>query len=254
MPMESSQDLDILLWVGTSVMVIFGLLLLFMVVYYQSQMYKTKTQEAERLLITAQESEQRERQRIASELHDTIQSDLTAIRMYFKVIEPELRNSTHADSYEIMRDQLTLTTEQVRDLSHQLRPPLLEEEGLAAALSYYLTSILGNTGIQSTVSGTLDAYPMSSHESYQLLRVVQELIQNMVKHGQVSQLQVDFSASPESYRIRILDNGIPFDLDYTLKNQKGFGLAGILNRLQGINARIQQTGTEHGNSYEIYKT
>ncbi|MFN3639701.1 MAG: sensor histidine kinase [Flavobacterium sp.] len=251
--MESSQDLDILLWVGTSVMVIFGLLLLFMVVFYQSQMYKTKTQEAERLLITAQESEQRERQRIASELHDTIQADLTALRMYFKVIEPELRTSKHAVSYEIMRDQLTLTTEQVRDLSHQLRPPFLEEEGLVAALEHFLRTTITSSGIHVEILGDLFSYPMTVHEAYQLYRIIQELTQNMMKHGQITQFKIHYSSFEKGYQIKILDNGIPFDLAFSLANKKGFGLTGLLNRLQSVGVDLQQSSLVHGNEYLIIK-
>jgi signal transduction histidine kinase len=251
--MKSFQDLDDFLLVCTTVMLIFVPLLLFIIVYYQSQVYKSKTQETEKLLFAAQECQQFERQRIDSELRDTIQAHLTAIRMCFKVIEPALRNSTHSATYEVMNYQLTLTTNLVRDLRNELYPPFLEEEGLTAALSFYLHSILVNTGIQSAVLGTLEAYPMSSHESYHLLRVVQELIQNMVKHSELRQLQVKFSATPKTYRIHIFDKDIPYQLDYTLKNQKGFCLEGIFKRLKGINAQIQQTGKDHDNSYEIYK-
>jgi signal transduction histidine kinase len=84
--MEGASEIKTVFWIGTFVMLFLAFGLLAMVLFYQRHFAKMKQKETELLLKTALESEKQERQRIAKDLHDSVQGDLNAIRNYFLLL------------------------------------------------------------------------------------------------------------------------------------------------------------------------
>lgn len=125
--MDNSQEIITVFWIGTIAMVslVFGML--FLVLFYQNYFSKMKRKEAESLLQIALESEQKERQRIAADLHDSVSSDLTGIRNFIVLLS---RNELDTDKKLLLADlQLGVENaiENTRLVSYQLMPPLLEK-------------------------------------------------------------------------------------------------------------------------------
>ena len=194
---------------------------------------------ATRRLIDAQESERRS---LARELHDDIGQSLTALRIN---LESNKRNFSHDEtSLKFIETSYRLVDEiiaSVRELSLNLRPSLLDDLGLVAALREYVSKQLSRAEIRLdfNVDGTEVAIdPTHSIAAY---RIVQEIISNIVKHSSAKRVDMSLSFEAEYLQITVRDDGIGFDVD--LDNSEQIGLASIRERasLLGGNVEIMST-------------
>jgi len=135
--MESENELNSIILIGTFLMLFLAFGLLFMVLFYQRHLAKLKKKETELLLKTALRSEKKERKRIAKDLHDAIQSDLNAIRNYVVLFSKKNSHTDAPELLEAIHTSLEQTIENTRLISYQLMPPLLETAGFNLALRDY---------------------------------------------------------------------------------------------------------------------
>lgn len=226
--------------------------LLFMVLFYQNHFVKMKRKEAETLLKTALESEKEERQRIAKDLHDSVQSDLSAIRIYIVLLERmSVGQSTNSLLLEVKNavDQAIANT---REISNKLMPPLLETVGFSAALRNYLGQLTVLSGKEFNYRTDFSEVPISSEYSYELFRIVQEFCQNMLKHGRISHVLIALYTTPEGISLEIIDDGVRFDFKTAYHQSKGSGLNNIQSRLNSIKAVLVQREVTVGNHFVIH--
>ncbi|HEV2835285.1 MAG TPA: PAS domain S-box protein [Pyrinomonadaceae bacterium] len=163
-----------------------------------------------RQLIEAQEEERR---RIARELHDQIGQVLTAVKMNLHTAqrvceETEVVSYLH-DNIEAVDEALRL----VRDLSVDLRPPLLDDFGLVTALRWYVDRYAQRTGIDADVSIRLkNANERFSRElETACFRIAQEALTNVVRHARAKQVCVRLAKQKNLLTLLIRDDGIGFD-------------------------------------------
>jgi signal transduction histidine kinase len=163
-------------------------------------------------LIEAQEDERR---RIARELHDQIGQVLTAVKMNLHTVQqvcnsPETRSYVN-DNIEAVDQALRL----VRDLSVDLRPPVLDDLGLATALRWYVDRYTSRTGLKVDVVIELpDENERFSRElETACFRIAQEALTNVVRHANASQVLVQLSKECNVLLLTIKDDGVGFDLE-----------------------------------------
>ena len=165
-----------------------------------------------RRLIEAQEEERR---RIARELHDQIGQVLTAVKMNLYTVQ-QVCSSFETRSY--VKDNIDAVDEclrLVRDLSVDLRPPVLDDLGLATALLWYVDRYTSRTGLSVEVSIELpDENERFSRElETTCFRIAQEALTNVVRHANASQVLVQLSKEGNVLLLRIKDDGTGFDLE-----------------------------------------
>ena len=182
-------------------------------------------------LITAQEQERR---RIARELHDDFSQRMAALVLDVATIEqqPILLPEQLADLLRPIRERLEQLSDDIHNLAYKLHPSLLEHAGLRAAVEDHLRDLKTRTPL--TVSFKAHHVPDSPSLDYStgLFRVLQESLQNVVKHSKATDVSVKLSGSSKGVGLSVADNGTGFDAQDTSAHQKGLGLLNMQERLR----------------------
>ncbi|MFL6199180.1 MAG: sensor histidine kinase [Thermoanaerobaculia bacterium] len=186
-----------------------------------------------------------ERRRLARELHDGLGQTLTALthqleRLQQKLGEGDARElgSGLGDAVETAR----LALNETRELSRLLRPPVLDDLGLPAALSWLARTLEQRTGLR--VELTLDGLETRLDPELETLvfRIVQEALTNVLRHAGADRASVDVSRAPGVLHLRIADRGQGFDADATLVGHEaasGSGLRGMRDRVELFGGRLE---------------
>ncbi len=200
-------------------------------------------------VVGAQEAE---RHRIARELHDATGQSLTAISLGLRGIETYLVQMTPDDDPRVLIHQVKELRSfgqnalgELRDLISDLRPPQLDDLGLAAALRWYMQAYeqRRQIGAQLHVEGDDSSLPIEYRTVF--FRIVQEALTNVAKHAEATRVEVRLAVGPHQVTLDIRDNGCGFDAQLVrkLENERpaGWGLVGIRERalLLGGSCRIE---------------
>jgi len=142
------------------------------------------------------------------------------------------------DVNELLVDTRKLTDEciqEIRNIIHNVLPPVLTDFGLIDALKALCTKMDENTPIQVTFSKKLDDQRFSSEIELTLYRIAQELFGNAVKHSEATSIHVELSKQANTLVMSFRDNGKGFDIDSVTH---GFGLKNLRSRASLINGKI----------------
>lgn len=252
--MENTEGVTLLLvlLLGSVAMLLLGVGVIFFVSMHQRRVIAHQAelraqdekmqQELLRATIMSQEEEQR---RISRDLHDDIGPMLSAVKLKLGQINRQLANNdittTYADEAKAMLDT---SINQVRNISHQLLPPVLDDYGLAEALADVCHKV--NTPelkVEYTQQGT---YTRRDKETeLTLYRITLELINNIVKHSRANKVEVKLKTTPNQLQLSVADNGIGFD-PAEPKMSAGLGLKNIRSRLKSIGTDISYTRLQPG--------
>ena len=204
-------------------------------------------QNAERLRAMAArlaEVAEAERQRLARELHDQVGQNLTALGINLNIIRGQMSEGAMDLMGARLEDSLSLleqTAERIRDVMAELRPPVLDDYGLVAALHWYGEQFAQRTGIAIAVEGgELLPRPVERVESA-LFRIAQEALTNVAKHAQATRVRVSVAADRQTLRLLVADDGIGFDparLTETSEG-RGWGLGTMAERAEAVGGRCR---------------
>lgn len=166
--------------------------------------------------------EEDERRRIARELHDNLGQELTALRLRLEQMpEGVERNAAIEIAARVLAD--------ARNLSRLLRPPVLDDLGLDAALRWLARQMTENAGLPVRVSGSL-AQRLDRETETLVFRIAQEALTNVVKHSGASRAELRFGRLGDRIEISVRDNGRGFDPHAVDSEKAGIGLAGMRDR------------------------
>jgi PAS domain S-box-containing protein len=193
--------------------------------------HRAQLQDLASKLITTQEQE---RQRIARDLHDDFSQRIAALVLDFATIEqrPPLPPERLADRLRPVRERLEQLSDDIHNLAYKLHPSLLEHAGLQPAIEDQIHEITKRTGL--SVSLKVNHVPSSLSLGYStgLFRVLQESLQNVVKHAKATEVTVRLTGSSKGVGLSVMDNGKGFDLGEGILHQKGLGLISMQERLR----------------------
>ena len=162
-------------------------------------------QASSRRALEAQESE---RKRISKELHDEIGQALTALLLQLnrlaKQTDDERRRGELVDAQESVR----ATLDEVRGLARRLRPELLDDVGLASALTALTTRFMQQTGVRVRRRIDPELPPLSPEVELVLYRVAQESLTNVARHARASRVELRLAAADGSVRLQVFDDGV----------------------------------------------
>ncbi|MEZ0609399.1 tetratricopeptide repeat protein [Fibrella sp. WM1] len=189
-----------------------------------------------------------ERKRMASELHDNLGSMLSGIRFQMQAIEPDALHPAERNVYGRVLEMLGEAYHEVRHISHNLLPAVLETHGLYAALSKLVADLNVNKRIQFTLLA--DSTPhFGQTTNVELYCILLELITNLLKHSTATRVVIAFSDCPNHTGIELHDNGLLYDFQ---ANAAGKGLNSVLSRAERVGATIRHHPNEQGgNCVEI---
>lgn len=189
-------------------------------------------EEFSRRLIDANETERR---RIAGELHDSIGQSLAMIKSRAVLSAESATDEKMRQQLEMITAQTTQTIGEVREISFALRPYLIDNLGLTKAIRSLLNKISETSGL--TIQAELDDVDkiFESDAEMSIYRIVQESLNNVMKHASASTVEVFLKTSKRNLTILVSDDGTGFDPKKTMirtTDKGGFGLLGISERVK----------------------
>ncbi len=187
--------------------------------------------------------EEKERIRIARELHDGIVSKLMAVRLHFNGALQHATSLTDKTDFENTLQYLDEATTELRKTAHNLMPETVLQGGLLSAVSTYCDMLADATDIEIRLQhfGTLNRF--SKDVELSLYRTVQELVLNAVKHAQCTRIVVEVIAEDNYLSITVEDNGT--GITKQKQDDEGkMGLKSVHTRIKALNGKIDISGRE----------
>lgn len=221
----SEEDLDLLTAIGAQISEIVA-----------NAWLRLKLEEKEiarqALLESLVQAQEEERRSLAHELHDGAGQMLTSLLVRIKAMERRCEEPEMQEALEGLLDIVSETIEQMRELSHQLRPAALEELGLPVALRTLVQEMTRQTGLSHTCRLDLGEAVLLPGVDVILYRIAQEGLTNVLRHAQATEVSVELTAVADAVVLTIEDNGRGFS-PYHLTAEPGMrhiGLIGMRER------------------------
>jgi signal transduction histidine kinase len=205
----------------------------------QFQQAEESRLELERLSARLVEIQEEERRRISRELHDEIGQAVTALRLEISSARALSGDAAVAKRLERARDLAERTLQTVRDISLLLRPAMLDDLGLGAALEWLAEEFTRRTGVPCTVSGGGVAGDLPEAAKICLYRAVQEALHNCERHAAASRLRIAVRREQRDIVLEVEDNGRGFDPPEVARRRAGLGLLGMRERAAMLGGELQ---------------
>jgi signal transduction histidine kinase len=187
---------------------------------------------------------EKEARRIAYLLHDEVGQSLFAAEISLAQLEGRIDPALRQDLRNVSA-ALHQIGEQLRTLSHEMRPTVLDDLGLVPALEFLAQGISKRSRIRVNVRSSVRVRLPASIEAT-LFRAVQEALSNVVRHSNADQADVSLQRKGQTLFCTVTDEGVGFDVEGLRKgNSEGLGLTGIRERLDSIGGTLEirsQTG------------
>ncbi len=223
----ASQRKQQYIWVGGTVLAILAMLLLLR--------QKRLNAEIIRLKATVNGEEQ-ERKRMAKELHDGVVNRLSILKMNFSALPGQYSQLAQAPDYQDMIIQLEQGIAELRDISHNLLPDILQRAGLEESLKVYCEKITKATPLQIDLQWLGVAPRLNDDFQLNIYRIVQELVGNVIKHARARNALVQFNFHDNSLDITIDDDGVGLQQPEALN--QGIGFQNLRDRIRLLNGSI----------------
>jgi len=183
------------------------------------------------------QAEERERERIGNDLHDEIGSSLSAAKMLMAQLEDSSStNEKEKEVITLIKDILSNSLQDVRNISQNLHPAVLARFGLSKAL-HNLGRVCADAFANGVAVHVELAVALPYAQELALYRIVQELINNALKHAQASQVTVQLLESPSGLVLTVKDDGCGFDYVRVQEStQAGLGLKSLTARVSLLDA------------------
>ncbi len=198
-------------------------------------------------------AEERERRRIAVDLHDRVGQELALARMQLAAMSKSITDAGLSATIDDISDSLIQTIKDTRHLIYDLKPPGLDELGLAAALSEWVEEhIETRHGLKARVINDGLAEPLGEEVRTFLFRSVRELLNNTVKHAQATSVSVRLEQSASGVQVIVQDDGVGFDYRTASKSaslDRGFGLFSLQERIADLGGTMEIV-SEPGKGFE----
>ncbi len=180
-------------------------------------------------------AEERERRRLALDLHDDLNQTIALARMKLGQLLDRLDESLRSPAQEIV-DLVNQANESARSLTFQLSPPILHDLGFEPAVQWLVEDVGRRYGLDVALEGPEEPSPLSERIRVLLFRAVRELLINVAKHAGATQTRVRLDRDESHLRIVVEDDGQAFDPRSV--GSRGLGLSGIRERLSHLGGEM----------------
>jgi PAS domain S-box-containing protein len=196
-----------------------------------------------------QSAREEEGARIAREIHDVLGASLTGLKWDLEAISKSLSKTGNGEPFETVRNRIPLMSKQidstidvVRRISSELRPSVLDDLGLAAAIEWQSQQFQQRTGIVCQCESTFDPQDLSRERATAVFRIFQEVLTNVLRHSQATLVVVEMSANDDVFSLRVDDNGRGIT-EAEVNNRASLGLLGMRERARLIGGEVSVTGS-----------
>jgi signal transduction histidine kinase len=181
--------------------------------------------------------EERERKRIAKELHDGLGAQLSAIKLHAQSVDYEkmLLVENTKTLHQNLINQIDEACLEVRSISHDLLPPGLINSGIIESINRFVHQIKENSDIDLKFIHQIEKETFTKDVEVQIFRIIQELVNNILKHAHAQSAAIQLIQNNSRLLIIAEDDGIGFDME---DNRNGLGINNIRNRIASLKGSI----------------
>lgn len=198
--------------------------------------------------------EERERRRIAENLHDSLGQTLSLAFMNLTSVNVNDCNPKVKNTIEFTTKLLNKAIEESRSLTYDLSPPILYELGFISAIEWKLDRFEKEHKTKTRFKRIQEPPGLKKEYQIFLYRIFGELLMNINKHAKATEVEVVLSSNEEIFRMTVEDNGVGIKappVKTTMPNRSGFGLFSITERLESINGSFNIKPSSKGTIAEI---
>lgn len=204
--------------------------------------------------VSKEEILENERHRLARELHDSVSQQLFAAMMMLAALNEQADNMALSENQKkqliLVADVVNAAQSEMRALLLHLRPVSLEGKTLKQGIEQLLREL--QTKVNIRLKWEIEEFAIPNHIEDQLFRVVQELLSNTLRHAKSSELEVFLREVNQNVLLRIVDDGIGFDVGEEGTKAGSYGLLNIRERVMGVGGALKIISFPHqGTSVEL---
>jgi len=180
-----------------------------------------------------QTAREEERKSIAREIHDELGQALTTIKLELSLLQEEIVNdaATATSRTQSLKERVDETIRTVKRIITKLRPGLLDDLGLTAAIEWQANDFQRHTGIVCEVSIQPDEMNINQEISTDMFRIFQETLTNITRHAGATRVMIHLTQIDDVLELQVQDNGHGITSEQ-INDPKSFGLIGIRERVQ----------------------
>ncbi|MFL5740653.1 MAG: sensor histidine kinase [Flavisolibacter sp.] len=228
-----------------AVLVLGSILAYFLITIFRSQ--RRSTQLTRQNIMAEIVAKEKERARIASDLHDELGPLISSVKM--KVNSFILSNDQDQKQLAKANEIIDNALKRMREISFDLLPASLLRKGLIPALSAYINQIPDNK-LHIVLAASQEEFTLPAERSVHLYRIIQEIIQNTIKHARATELKMEFQVKSGNLIFHSKDNGQGFDYHHSLLDTTGFGLRSMYERTEILKGKLsvlsqKEKGTQY---------
>jgi signal transduction histidine kinase len=192
-----------------------------------------------------------ERAHIAREIHDELGQVLTGIKMEVGWLAKRLKEPSLLEKTDSMSKLIDSTVQTVRKIATGLRPEMLDDMGLIAAVGWQAKDFQKRTGIRCRTKLPPEGTKLDLDVSTTAFRIFQEILTNVARHSRATRVDIDLAVTEELLKLEVADNGVGIP-DSDLYGRKSLGLLGMQERALLFGGTVRISGTPgHGTSVSV---
>jgi len=185
--------------------------------------------------------QEKERLRLANDLHDDLGSLMATIKMHFGTLKGETSDNLYQQTNKLIDEAY----HKIRNIAHAKNSGVLAKQGLYKAVYKLAETVSKSKNIKISVyENKLDQRLENSLE-LTLFRIIQELIANVLKHAEATEVDIHFNQHKNKLNIMVEDNGKGFNPDQITKTKAGMGLSNIDKRIENLEGKMIIESTPH---------
>jgi len=242
------SNVSLVLYFGTIGMLALTIGLIVFIIFHQRKVIRYQLrlqrmeQDQQKLLLNASiRLQEEERQRIAADLHDDAGPLLATARLYLNENLVNLDKTTQLQSIYNAKQIIDDTIQLIRNISHSLMPPTLKNFGLESAVNDLFQKISGSGSMNASSRFHDYRERLQAENELIIFRVIQELVNNILKHSNASFIHLTQNTSGNKFFIRLHHDGRGItqnDFNKLNKSNVGLGLKNIQSRLKVLHGKI----------------
>ena len=195
--------------------------------------------------------EEEERAHIAREIHDELGQVLTGLKMEVTWLAKRLREKPLIEKTDSMCKLIDTTVQTVRKIATGLRPEMLDDMGLIAAVGWQAKEFQKRTGIRCRAKLPPETLKLDIDVSTTMFRIFQEILTNVARHSRATRVDMELTVNEDRVGLEVTDNGVGI-ADSDLNGKKSLGLLGMHERALLFGGEVKITGTAgHGTRVSV---
>jgi signal transduction histidine kinase len=214
----------------------------FVELHRKSERLKESEDKLRRLAAHLISVREEERAHIAREIHDELGQVLTGLKMEVVWLAKRLKEKSLIEKTDSMGELIDATVQTVRKIATGLRPEMLDDMGLVAAVGWQAKEFQKRTGIRCRVDLPPETTKLDVDVSITAFRIFQEILTNVARHSRATRVDIDLSVTDDRVSLEVADNGVGIP-EAELHGKKSLGLLGMHERALLFGGEVSISGT-----------